>query len=82
MNGQNLRLRKINKVIAGGQSEDRDDQFLNTAALIDAFQADGNPVFSVDTKAKEHLGKLFRAGRVRCDAPFRAFDHDLAVTGF
>lgn len=76
MNEQKLRLRKISKVIAGGQSEDRDDQFLNIAALIDEFKADGNPVFSVDTKAKEHLGRLFRQGRVRCDAPFHAFDHD------
>jgi len=73
---QKLRLRKISKVIEGGHSEDRDAQFLNIAALIDEFKADGNPVFSVDTKAKEHLGKLFRKGRVRCTAPFRAFDHD------
>jgi hypothetical protein len=76
MGEQNLRLRKIDKVIAGGHSEDRDTQFLNIASLIDAFKADGNPVFSIDTKAKEHLGKLFRAGRVRCTTPFLAFDHD------
>jgi hypothetical protein len=30
----------------------------------------------VDTKAKEHLGQLFRSGRVRCSTAFRAFDHD------
>lgn len=76
MDEQKLRLRKIGKVITGGQSEDRDAQFLNIAALIDEFKADGKPVFSIDTKAKEHLGKLFRQGRVRCAAPFRAFDHD------
>ena len=76
MDEQNLRLRKIDKVIAGGHSEDRDAQFLNIASLIDSFKAVGNPVFSVDTKAKEHLGKLFRHGRVRCTAPFHAFDHD------
>ncbi len=76
MNQQKSRLRKIGKVIAGGQSEDRDDQFPNIAALSHAFKADENPVFSIDTKAKEHLGRLFRQGRVRCDAPFRAFDHD------
>ena len=76
MDEQQLRLRKIGKVLAGGQSEDRDAQFRNIASLIDTFQAEGSPVFSIDTKAKEHLGKLFRAGRVRCDVPFRAFDHD------
>jgi len=36
----------------------------------------GNPCFSVDTKAKERLGKLFRTGRIRCSQAFRAFDHD------
>jgi len=51
MDEQNLRLRKIDKVIAGGHSEDRDAQFLNIAALIDSFKADGNPVFSIDTKS-------------------------------
>ncbi len=76
MDEQNLRLRKIDKVIPGGHSEDRDAQFLNVASLIDSFKAAGNPVFSIDSKAKEHLGKLFRQGRVRCTAPFLAFDHD------
>lgn len=76
MDEQNLRLRKIDKVIAGGHSKDRDAQFLNIASLIDSFKGEGNPVFSIDTKAKEHLGKLFRQGRVRCTAPFHAFDHD------
>ena len=30
----------------------------------------------MDTKAKEHLGRLFRAARVRCSQAFQAFDHD------
>ena len=28
------------------------------------------------TKAKEHLGQLYREGRVRTQKPFEAFDHD------
>ena len=40
------------------------------------YEAAGNPYFSIDAKAKEHLGKLFRAGRIRSSQAFRAFDHD------
>ena len=76
MEEQDLRLRKIAKDLAGGHSPDRDTQFERIADLIAAYQEAGNPSFSIDTKAKEHLGKLFRAGRVRSTQAFRAFDHD------
>lgn len=76
MNEQDLRLRKISKVIAGGHSEDRDAQFRNIAGLIETFQTNGDPYFSIDTKSKEFLGRLYRSGRVRSNAPFKAFDHD------
>jgi hypothetical protein len=76
LDDQKLRLRKIRKVLAGGSSPDRDSQFLRIAELIDVYEDTGNPYFFVDTKAKEHLGRLFRAGRVRCSRAFRAFDHD------
>src|SRR4030095_6927765 len=62
--------------LSGGHSPDRDTQFERIAALIAAYQEAGNPSFSIDTTAKEHLGKLFRAGRVRSTQAFRAFDHD------
>jgi len=76
MDEQNLRLRKIRKVLPGGASPDRDAQFLRIAELIDQYESAGNPYFSVDTKAKEFLGQLFRKGRVRCSKAFEAFDHD------
>jgi hypothetical protein len=76
MDEQDLRLRKIAKDLAGGHSPDRDTQFERIAALIAEYEAAGNPYFSIDTKAKEHLGKLFRAGRVRSTQAFHAFDHD------
>ena len=76
MNDQRLRLRKISKVIPGGSSPDRDVQFARIAELIDEYRAAGNPYFSIDTKAKERLGMLYRTGRVRCNKPFKAFDHD------
>lgn len=71
-----LGFRKIVKNIAGGLSPDRGLQFDRISELIDEYTIAGNPCFSMDTKAKEQLGLLFRAGRVRTTAPFRAFDHD------
>jgi len=76
MNEQNLRLRKIRKVIPGGKSPDRDAQFVRIAELIEQYEWAGNPYFSFDTKAREFLGQLFRKGRVRTSKAFEAFDHD------
>jgi Rhodopirellula transposase DDE domain len=77
MEEQDLRLRKIAKDLAGGHAPDRDTQFERIASLIAQYEAAGNPYFSIDTKAKEQLGKLFRAGRVRSTQAFHAFDHDV-----
>ena len=71
-----IRHRQIRKDLAGGEHPDRDAQFCRISELIDDYENQRNPWFSVDTKAKEHLGKLYRKGRVRCSAPFEAFDHD------
>ncbi len=76
MDDQGLRLRNISKVLSTGSSTERNSQFERIAELLDQDQADGNPYFSVDTKAKEFLGKLYRSGRVRSPQPFKAFNHD------
>jgi hypothetical protein len=76
MEGQKLALHKIEKVLEGGQSLDRNAQFLRIGELKADYLAAGNPMFSFDTKAKEHLGQLFRAGRVWTQQAFQAFDHD------
>ncbi len=73
---QGLALHKLEKSLAGGESPDRDTQFRRIAAWkAESLQA-GEPVFSIDPKAKEHLGQLFRAGRVWTQRAFQAFDHD------
>lgn len=76
LGGLNFGLRKIAKVLPGKESPDRDRQFLRIAELKDAFLAAGNPVMSMDTKKKEFLGRLYRAGRVYTRQAIRAFDHD------
>jgi hypothetical protein len=48
----------------------------NITARKAEYRDAGQPVFSVDTKAKEHLGQLYREGRVRTQQAFAAFDHD------
>ncbi len=58
-----IRRRKIRKDIPGGKHPDRNAQFERIAALIEQYESAGNPWFSVDTKAKEHLGKLYRKGQ-------------------
>jgi len=76
MEEQNLARHKIRKDLPGGHSPDRDAQFERIGELKEQYLAAGNPVFSVDTKAKEPLGQLFRQGRVWTQKAFQAFDHD------
>jgi len=76
LEGKGMARHTIEKVLEGGQSPDRDTQFKRIAELKAEYTAAGNPVFSMDTKAKEHLGQLFREGRVWTQEAFQAFDHD------
>ena len=76
LDDQGLALHKIRKDLEGGQSPDRNTQFLHIAKLKAEYAEAGNPVFSMDSKAKEHLGQLFRAGRIYTQRPVSAFDHD------
>ena len=71
-----IRRRQIRKDIPGGEHPDRNAQFEIIAKYIEQYESDGNPWFSIDTKAKERLGKLYRKGRVRGNQAFQAFDHD------
>jgi hypothetical protein len=73
---QGLALHQIAKVLEGGAHPDRDAQFQRISALKTEYLDAGNPVFSVDTKAKERLGQLYRKGRMRTQQAWQAFDHD------
>ncbi len=55
---------------------DRNQQFEHIESLKNQYISAGNPVFSIDTKKKEMLGTLYRAGRVYTQKAFEAFDHD------
>jgi len=76
LDGLGFARRQMLKVLPGGDSPHRDAQFRHLAHLIQEFFAAGNPVLSMDTKKKEHLGTLYRDGKVYCQQALKAFDHD------
>jgi hypothetical protein len=76
LKGHNFSKRKILKSLHGGTVPERNEQFEHIAYLRETYESEGNPVFSIDTKKKEHLGLLYRDGRVYCQKAFEAFDHD------
>jgi hypothetical protein len=68
--------RKIIKDLAGGTTPDRNAQFEQIERLRSDYRSTNNPIFSIDTKKKELLGTLYRAGRVYSQRSFHAFDPD------
>ena len=54
----------------------RNAQFENISRLKATYQALGNPVISMDSKKKEPLGWLYRAGKCYTQADRQAYDHD------
>jgi hypothetical protein len=56
----------------------RDDQFKNIARLKAEFEAAGNPIVSMDTKKKEHLGNFYREGRLYTLQELHTYDHDFS----
>ena len=54
----------------------RNAQFERIAELKALYEADGNPVVSVDTKKKEPIGNLFREGKIYTTQTLEVFDHD------
>ncbi|MEV0238079.1 ISAzo13 family transposase [Nonomuraea sp. NPDC050786] len=80
---QGFSLQANAKTLEGKQHPDRDAQFRYINEQVKAHQADGEPVISVDTKKKEHLGDLPNAGRQwrpKGD-PVRVEDHSFFFTG-
>jgi hypothetical protein len=59
-----------------GSSENRNEQFENIANLKKKYTDSGQPVISMDTKKKELIGNLHRAGAVYCQQAIEVYDHD------
>ena len=56
-------LQSNRKTKEGTDHPDRDKQFKHIARTVQAFQAQGQPVISVDTKKKELIGEFRMAGQ-------------------
>jgi hypothetical protein len=68
--------RQAEKTKARDVAPFRNEQFENIARLKQEYLDSCNPILSMDTKKKEHLGELFRAGRAYANGPNAALDHD------
>ena len=68
--------RKAQKQLATGQTANRNEQFENIARLKQEHGDAGEPVLSIDTKKKEYVGNLYRAGKLYTTEVRETFDHD------
>lgn len=72
----NFRRRKAQKRRTMKQVALRNEQFENIARLKAEYEAAGNPVISMDTKKKEHLGNYYRDGHLYTREEVQTWDHD------
>ena len=63
LRAQGYSLQGTSKVLEGEEHPDRNAQFRHIKAEVEAFQARGQPVISVDTKKKELVGEFENKGR-------------------
>jgi hypothetical protein len=68
--------RKMQKSRTRTTVKNRNEQFEKIAALKAEYESAGNPIFSIDTKKKEFLGNLARAGSVYTTGAITTLDHD------
>lgn len=54
----------------------RNEQFENIFKLLAQYRPSQNPILSIDTKKKEHLGNFYREGRLYTREVIETFDHD------
>ena len=54
----------------------RNAQFEKIARLIAEYKAVGNPIISMDTKKKEHIGTFYRDGHLYTLEELKVYDHD------
>ncbi len=70
--------RKAQKAVSigKGDSKERNEQFEIIASLRGEYEAAGNPIISMDTKKKEHLGNFYRSGFLYTTEVKYVYDHD------
>jgi len=68
--------RKAQKRLSMGATPFRNEQFEKIAELKAECLKSDNPILSMDTKKKEHLGNFYRDGRLYTTEVIETFDHD------
>ena len=68
--------RKMSKTLTIKEVENRDEQFHYIQQIVAKFKRQGLPILSIDTKKKEFIGQLYRAGKSYCQEPVKVYDHD------
>ena len=68
--------RKAQKRLAMGATPFRNEQFEKIARLKAKYLDSDNPIVSMDTKKKEHLGNFYRDGRLYATDVIETLDHD------
>ena len=63
LRAQGYSLQSNRKAVEGKQHPDRDGQFQHIAKRVRAFQRNGQPAVSIDTKKKEPLGNMKNPGK-------------------
>lgn len=71
-----FKKRKLSKCRTIKEVKDRDEQFKKINMLRERYVEEGEPVVSVDSKKKEPLGHLYRAGEVYTQTALEVYDHD------
>jgi hypothetical protein len=68
--------RKAQKRLAMGATPFRNEQFEKIARLKAKYLDSDDPIVSMDTKKKEHLGNFYRDGRLYATDVIETLDHD------
>ena len=70
------RRRKAQKSKSLRSVKNRNEQFENIAKLKSEYEANGEPIISMDAKKKEDLGNFYREGRLYSKEVVQTWDHD------
>jgi len=70
--------RKAQKRLSMGATPFRNEQFENIARLKAEYLDSDNPILSMDTKKKEHLGNFCRGGKLYTTGVIATSDHDFS----
>ena len=76
LHNHHYRRRQAQKKLTMRETPLRNAQFEKIRRLRAEYEAAGDPILSMDSKKKEHLGNFYRAGKLYTLEELRTYDHD------